>query len=87
MIIDDCSIMDVASSHIPSTGHLLVSGDVTGCLNTWLLDTDHETTLVSRHRIADWRGESVTTLAIWSKYKDGVLVAGYGSGETTEQDE
>ena len=76
--------MDVASSNVASLGHVLVSGDVSGIINTWSLTIDKDTgaSLVTRDRIDDWGGQSaVTTLAVWSKYRDqGGVVVGYGSG-------
>ena len=62
----------------------LMEGDVSGIINTWTLstDSDNRASLVTRERIEDWSGQSaVTTLAVWSKYRDhGVVVAGYSSG-------
>ena len=31
-------------------------------------------------QLGDWTGHPVTTLALWNKHKEGVLVAGFGSG-------
>ena len=61
------AITDMASSSLGSTS-VLVSGDTSGAINTWSLDTDN-TRLVHRLRIGDWVGHSVTTMAVWNKYK------------------
>ena len=61
------AITDMASSSLGTTS-VLVSGDTSGAINTWSLDTDN-TRLVHRLRIGDWVGHSVTTMAVWNKYK------------------
>merc|ERR1719150_1619783 len=63
------AITDMASSSLGTTS-VLVSGDTSGAINTWSLDTDN-TRLVHRLRIGDWVGHSVTTMAVWNKYKHG----------------
>lgn len=77
------NITDLASS-TTSLGPILASGDITGDINIWSLDTGggegEREGLLHRSKIGDWSGHSVTTLAIWSKFKDGVLIAAYGSG-------
>jgi len=73
------SITDISSSSINNTHQVLVTGDVTGTINIWTLDTENSK-LVHKMRIADWIGHSVTTMAVWNKYKEGVLIVGYGSG-------
>ena len=77
------NITDLASS-TTSLGSLLASGDITGDINIWSLESGEGEGgcegLVHRGKIGDWSGHSVTTLAIWNKFKDGVLIAAYGSG-------
>ena len=77
------NITDLASS-TTSLGSILASGDITGDINIWSLESGEgegeSEGLVHRGKIGDWSGHSVTTLAVWSKFKDGVLIAAYGSG-------
>jgi len=75
-----CAITDLASSNT-RTGKVLASGDSSGLLTIWSLDEqDGEGALVPQVKLEDWSGFPLTTLSIWNKYKDGVLVAGFGSG-------
>ena len=77
------NITDLASS-TTSLGPLLASGDITGDINIWSLETGGREgegeALAHRAKIGDWSGHSVSTLAVWNKFKDGVLIAAYGSG-------
>ena len=64
------NITDLASS-TTSLGSVLASGDMNGDINIWMLEeAEGEESLVHRSRIGDWSGHSVTTLAIWNKYKE-----------------
>lgn len=73
-------ITDLASSNT-KTGKVLCSGDTSGVVTIWSLDEQGgEGVLVPQTKLEDWSGFPITTLCIWNKYKDGVLIAGFGSG-------
>ena len=65
------NITDLASS-ITDIGSVLASGDITGDINIWGLEEGDagDERLVHRSKIGDWSGHSVTTLAVWNKYKE-----------------
>ena len=63
------NITDLAST-TTTLGSVLASGDMTGDINIWSLEVEEEERLVHRSKIGDWSGHSVTTLAVWNKYKE-----------------
>ncbi|XP_023335080.1 WD repeat-containing protein 54 [Eurytemora carolleeae] len=69
-------ITDLASSST-TNGRVLASGDSAGTICIW---KEEGGSLHLQDKLADWVGFPINTLSIWNRYKEGLIIAGYGSG-------